>query len=39
MLSLVLSIGDQLKADSACRIYVYNLYYCMLCQVLEVTSY
>jgi hypothetical protein len=26
MLSLVLSIGDQPKADSACIIYVYRLY-------------
>jgi len=37
MLSLVLSKGVQLRANSAHRIYVYSLYYCMLKQVMEVT--
>jgi hypothetical protein len=39
MLSLVLSTGVQLKADSADRIHDYSLYYCMLNQVLELTSH
>jgi len=39
ILYLVRSIGVELKADSIQRIYVYNLYYCMLKQVLEVTSH
>ena len=37
MLSLVLSKGVQLKGNSAHRIHIYSLYYCMLKQVLELT--
>jgi hypothetical protein len=39
MLSLFLSTGVQLRADSADRIYDYSLYYNMLMQVLELTSH
>jgi len=39
ILSLVLSTGVQIKAASTDGIYDYSLYYCMLKQVLELTSH